>query len=147
MIIGLSLSLLDSGLAVLPRSAGAAPPPWPISDTSYSHQTARLTRAGHTTLFVPTDEAIMALPHKPHNNPSGGTSDEDAQKNVEAFLSAHIVPADIEVGKEAETLGGTKVTLQKDGDGMRVVPGDAKVVGSKTASNGMIYYLGGIVEY
>jgi uncharacterized surface protein with fasciclin (FAS1) repeats len=96
---------------------------------------------------VPTDEAIMALPHKPHNNPSGGTSDEDAQKNVEAFLSAHIVPADIEVGKEAETLGGTKVTLQKDGDGMRVVPGDAKVVGSKTASNGMIYYLDGIVEY
>ncbi|KLT44109.1 hypothetical protein CC85DRAFT_283886 [Cutaneotrichosporon oleaginosum] len=89
----------------------------------------------------------MALPHKPHNNPSGGTSDEDAQHNVEAFLSAHIVAADIEIGKEAETLGGAKVTVQKDGDGMRVVPGDAKVVGVKAASNGMIYYLDGIVKY
>lgn len=89
----------------------------------------------------------MALPHKPHNNPSGVTSDEDAQHNVETFLSAHIVPADMEVGKEAETLGGTKVTVKKDGDGLRVVPGDAKVVGSKAASNGMIYYLDGIVEY
>ncbi|BEI80553.1 hypothetical protein CcaverHIS002_0110820 [Cutaneotrichosporon cavernicola] len=112
-----------------------------------SSVTARLTRAGHTTLFVPTDEAIMALPHKPHNNPSGTTSDEDARHNVEAFLSAHIVSGDIEYGKPAETLGGTTVTVKKTGDDMRVVPGDAKVVGTKVASNGMIFYLDGTVKY
>ncbi|GMK57598.1 hypothetical protein CspeluHIS016_0404320 [Cutaneotrichosporon spelunceum] len=112
-----------------------------------SSVTARLTRAGHTTLFVPTDEAIMSLSHKPHNNPSGSTSDEDARHNVETFLAAHIVPGDIEYDKPAETLGGTKVTVKKSGNHLRVVPGDAKVVGTKVASNGMIYYLDAIVKY
>lgn len=89
----------------------------------------------------------MALSHKPHNNPSGGTSDKDAQRNVEDFLSAHIVPADLEPGVEAETLNGVKVTLTKKDDGMVVTPGDARVVGEKAASNGKIYFIDGIVKY
>lgn len=89
----------------------------------------------------------MALPHKPHNNPSGGTSDKDAQRNVEDFLSAHIVPADLEEGVEAQTLGGNKVTLVKKDDGFVVLPGEVRVVGEKAASNGKIFYLDGIVQY
>lgn len=112
-----------------------------------SHQTARLTRAGHTTLLVPTDDAIMALPHKPHNNPSGGTSDADSQKNVEEFLAHHIVASDLGAGETGKTLGGAEVTLEKDGEEIVVRPGGAKVVGEKAASNGRIYYIDGIVEY
>lgn len=88
----------------------------------------------------------MALPHKPHNNPSGGTSDKDSQKNVEDFLSAHIVPSDIEEGGSCENLAGFKVELIKDGDSLVVKPGDARVVGQKAASNGRIYYIDGVVK-
>lgn len=88
----------------------------------------------------------MDLPHKPHQNPSGPTDDNDAKDNAESFLAAHVVPGELKVGEEKPTLRkGLSVRLEERDGGLVVVPGDAKVVGEKDASNGHIYFLDGIV--
>lgn len=105
-----------------------------------------MTSKGTTTLLVPIDKAILDLPHKPHQNPSGNTDDNDARSNAESFLAAHIVPGDLKAGDEKPTLKkGLSVRLEERDGGLVVVPGDAKVVGEKEASNGRIYYLDGVV--
>lgn len=76
----------------------------------------------------------MAMPRKPHQG-SG-----DAAENTAAFLEAHVVPGDLE-DKPLKTLAGTEVSF-KDG---KIEPQGVAVVGQKSASNGRIYYLDGVL--
>lgn len=76
----------------------------------------------------------MAMPRKPHQG-SG-----DAAENTANFLAAHVVPGDLE-GKPLKTLAGTEVSV-KDG---KIEPAGVEVLGQKSASNGRIYYLDGVL--
>lgn len=121
------------------------------SSTDTLFKTTRLTRKGDTTLLVPLDRAIMALPTKPHQNPNGETSEKEARTNVESFLSAHIVPSSLDMpaknGKDTQTLhDGVSVRVEGEEGSWVVQPGDIKVVAVKQASNGKILYLDGVVK-
>lgn len=121
------------------------------SSTDTLFKTTRLTRKGDTTLLVPLDRAIMALPTKPHQNPNGETSEKEARTNVESFLSAHIVPSSLDMpaknGKDTPTLhDGVSVRVEGEEGSWVVQPGDIKVVAVKQASNGKILYLDGVVK-
>ncbi|KAL1408967.1 hypothetical protein Q8F55_005784 [Vanrija albida] len=115
-----------------------------------SSVTSRLSNKGKTTVLVPLDKAIFALPRKPHQNPEGATDDDDTKHNVEQFLSAHIVPGDLALPSDEETPTlNPNVSVRVEGeDGKWVLqPGDIPVVGVTEASNGKILYLDGVVPY
>ncbi|KAI0658466.1 hypothetical protein C8Q70DRAFT_996021 [Cubamyces menziesii] len=84
----------------------------------------------HTTLLVPTNKAVIALPRKPHEGPapiregvilSEAEFDDLSKKNVERWVSAHIIPASpislTSPGEHATLLEGKNVTITLvDGD-------------------------------
>ncbi|WOO82778.1 FAS1 domain-containing protein [Vanrija pseudolonga] len=114
-----------------------------------SSVTSRLSNKGKTTVLVPIDKAIFALPRKPHQNPSGSTDDADSKANVEQFLSAHIVPGDLPLpSEETATLNpDVKVKVEGEEGAWVLQPGDIPIVGVTEASNGKILYLDGVVPY
>lgn len=92
-----------------------------------------------------------------HQNKDGEPeTDESAKKNVEAFLSAHIIPVrllgplrrrqadyvcqgsvELPCGGGVETLAGTTVEIVEDEEkegGWRAKPGDIEVLGVKDVS-------------
>lgn len=76
----------------------------------------------------------MAMPRKPHQGPG------DAAENTANFLAAHVVPGDLE-GTALKTLAGTEVCV-RDG---KIEPAGVEILGQKSASNGRIYYLDGVL--
>lgn len=112
-----------------------------------------------TTLLVPVNQAIIALPHKPHQDSVDNVeiSDVRAKSNVERFVKAHSLATTITWPIDESSSGasydsmlgeGHKVSFRLDGNGdVRVDPGDVKVLAMKDASNGRIVYLDGIIEY
>lgn len=116
---------------------------------THEPQTSRLSNKGKTTVLVPIDKAIFALPRKPHQNPSGSTDDADSKANVEQFLSAHIVPGDLGLpSDETATLNpDVKVKVEGEEGAWILQPGDIPIVGVTEASNGKILYLDGVVPY
>ncbi|KAI0828812.1 hypothetical protein BC628DRAFT_1337427 [Trametes gibbosa] len=120
-----------------------------------------------STLLVPTNKAVIALPRKPHEGPapiregvilSEAEFDDLSKKNVERWVSAHIIPeylASLLSPAEHRTLlDGKNVTFTAVGGGdpsspewTRVVlEGDIRLIAKKEASNGVMYILDGTVS-
>jgi hypothetical protein len=91
---------------------------------------SRLSDASRNiTVLAPRNSAIQDLPRKPWENPEdyekfGGVSayegpegEDRAKQNLQRFVEAHIIPTSPwREGEEAETLGGEKLKLTKNGD-------------------------------
>ncbi|KZP29260.1 hypothetical protein FIBSPDRAFT_727758 [Athelia psychrophila] len=115
------------------------------------------------TLLVPTNKAVMALSRKPHQGPQPDSSEIEiseqefeqiSKKNVERWISAHIIPTspiNLE-GKRATLLDGKSVTFTPSTtrrtrwEGV-LVDDDAKIIGMKVASNGVLYLLDGTIKF
>ncbi|KAH8929169.1 hypothetical protein BT69DRAFT_1292815 [Atractiella rhizophila] len=101
-----------------------------------------------STVIVPINHAIIALPRKPHQGPPSrsGTEDmpqiqkeEENKKYLEEWVKVHVIPGqveDIEEKREYETLQGRNIEVRKDGEHW-IVQG-AKAVDTRTASNGKL---------
>ncbi|KAI0354654.1 hypothetical protein OH77DRAFT_1404789 [Trametes cingulata] len=118
-----------------------------------------------STVLVPTNKAVIALPRKPHEGPapiregvilSEAEFDDLSKKNVERWVSAHIIPASpisLATPEGHKTLlGGKNVTFTPtDGDKdapewTRVLLDDTvRLTAMKEASNGVLYILDGTV--
>lgn len=117
-------------------------------------------------MLVPTNKAVMALAQKPHQGPESvephiGVSeqelDESSKRNVERWVSAHIIPARISLSDTPvsyETLqDGKLVTFNPVLDAkpdspewMRVTLEDGvRIIGMKEAQNGVLYLIDGTV--
>ncbi|KAG6919861.1 hypothetical protein DXG01_015569 [Tephrocybe rancida] len=123
------------------------------------------------TVFVPTNKAVMALARKPHQGPSapyddGITISEQeydtrSKKNVENWVSAHIVPVSedfpitLDTNRHLTLLEGKSVTFtpigKSDGQGAqwsRVTLEDGiHMIGMKEGSNGVLYLIDGSISY
>ncbi|KIK42456.1 hypothetical protein CY34DRAFT_804880 [Suillus luteus UH-Slu-Lm8-n1] len=118
------------------------------------------------TMLVPTNKAVMALARKPHQGPESvephiGVSeqelDESSKRNVERWVSAHIIPSRIslfDTPVSYETLqDGKLVTFNPVPDAkpdapewMRVTLEDGvRIIGMKEAQNGVLYLIDGTV--
>ncbi|KAG2037525.1 hypothetical protein BDR03DRAFT_956805 [Suillus americanus] len=118
------------------------------------------------TMLVPTNKAVMALAHKPHQGPESiephiGISeqelDEISRRNVERWVSAHIIPSRISLSDAPvsyETLQDGKLvtfnpvpdTKPDSPEWMRVTLEDGvRIIGMKEAQNGVLYLLDGTV--
>lgn len=125
------------------------------------------SRLSNTTLLVPIDKAIIALPRRPHQESNfdafktEGMSTEEAidrarESTIQHFVHAHTIPLSIpfppSVSESYPTLlDGHTVSFEKveahhnDEGGYRVNPGGARVLYTKEAVNGWIYFLDGTV--
>lgn len=83
----------------------------------------------NVTVLAPRNSAIQDLPRKPWESPGdyeqfgeaeayeGDEGQDRAKRNLERFVSAHVVTrSPWNEGEEAETLGGDKLKWRKDGD-------------------------------
>lgn len=92
--------------------------------------TSRLSdKYQNTTVLAPLNSAINALPRKPWEAPEdydkfgtakayrGDEGRDRAQRNLQKFVEAHLVPrSPWKEGEEVETVGGGKVSWHKEGD-------------------------------
>ncbi|KAI0640117.1 hypothetical protein C8Q77DRAFT_1046548 [Trametes polyzona] len=120
-----------------------------------------------TTLLVPTNKAVIALPRKPHEGPapvdegvilSEAEFDSMSKKNVERWVSAHIIPGSLvsllSPAEHATLLEGKNVTFSAVDDGDSGAPewkrvlldGGVRLTAMKEASNGVMYILDGTVS-
>lgn len=137
------------------------------------------------TVLAPRNNAIQDLPRKPWENPDdyekfgeikayeGDEGQDRAKRNLERFVSAHIVlQSPWKEGEEVETLGGDKVKWKKDGDKIYVrIPLVSSICGfvvivqmltdlfkiepsgiqvetiAEKVSNGEVWVLNGVVNY
>ncbi|KAG1742625.1 uncharacterized protein EDB91DRAFT_1051678 [Suillus paluster] len=118
------------------------------------------------TVLVPTNKAVMALARKPHQGPetvepqpeiSEQELDERSKRNVERWVSAHIIPYRISLSDAPvsyETLqDGRLVTFTPvpkskpdSPDWMRVTLEDGvRIIGMREAQNGVLYLIDGTV--
>ncbi|KAG1902672.1 uncharacterized protein F5891DRAFT_1022841 [Suillus fuscotomentosus] len=118
------------------------------------------------TMLVPTNKAVMALAHKPHQGPepveprigiSEQELDESSKRNVERWVSAHIIPSRIslsDIPVSYETLQDGKLvtfnpvsnTRPDSPEWMRVTLEDGvRIIGMKEAQNGVLYLIDGTV--
>ncbi|KAJ9117981.1 hypothetical protein QFC20_000262 [Naganishia adeliensis] len=96
-----------------------------------------------TTLLVPVNQAIIALPHKPHQDTldTVHVSEVKVKNNVERFVKAHTLATTIPwppastspASYESMLGGGHRVSFRLVGDEVRVDPGDVKVLAMKEA--------------
>ncbi|RDX46784.1 hypothetical protein OH76DRAFT_1406638 [Lentinus brumalis] len=120
-----------------------------------------------STVLVPTNKAVVALPRKPHEGPkpiddgvilTEAEFDNMSKKNVERWVSAHIIPkSPISLTSDGEfetLLDGKNVTFKHiDGDSTApewtrvVLDGSVRLTGKKEASNGVLYILDGTVTF
>ncbi|KAG5636535.1 hypothetical protein H0H81_007702 [Sphagnurus paluster] len=118
------------------------------------------------TIFVPTNKAVMSLARKPHQGPkppvdegiqiSEEEFDNQSKKNVERWVSAHIVPkSPIRLDSEYPTLlEGKTISFRpiskNDGKGpewSRVTLEDGvRIIGMKEGSNGVLFLIDGTVS-
>jgi len=122
--------------------------------------------AKKVTLLVPTNKAVMALSRKPHQGPEPvepkiDISEQEfetiSKKNVERWVSAHIIPRS-PISLTSQTydtlLAGKSVTFDpiKGSDESKpewtrvVIEGDSRIIGMKEASNGVLYLVDGTVK-
>lgn len=86
-------------------------------------------KSQNTTVLAPLNSAINALPRKPWEAPEdydqfgaadaykGDEGKDRAQRNLQRFVEAHLVPVSPwREGEEVETVGGGKVSWVKEGD-------------------------------
>ncbi|KAL4803003.1 hypothetical protein BDV18DRAFT_48367 [Aspergillus unguis] len=123
---------------------------------------ARLNDRSHNvTVLSPRNSAIQELPRKPWENPDdyekfgemkayeGGEGQDRAKRNLERFVSAHVVlRSPWKEGEEAETLGGDKLSWRKDGDKIFIEPSGIQVESiAERVSNGEVWVLNGVINY
>ncbi|KIM38187.1 hypothetical protein M413DRAFT_447948, partial [Hebeloma cylindrosporum] len=117
------------------------------------------------TVFVPTNKAIMALARKPHQGPDLNVeiemSEEQfhrrAKKNVERWVSAHIIPEyplslDSEQHKtllKRKTVSFSPIA-KNDGQGAEwsrvTLENGFKITGKHEALNGVLYLIDGTIS-
>ncbi|CAL1694669.1 unnamed protein product [Somion occarium] len=116
-----------------------------------------------STVLVPTNKAVMALARKPHQDPEPSDtgviiSEEEfdalSKKNVERWVSAHIIPllTTLESRSYDTLLEGKSVTFKQldatatpDWAGF-VVNDDVHIIAMKEALNGVLYIIDGTVK-
>ncbi|OAX41016.1 hypothetical protein K503DRAFT_736490 [Rhizopogon vinicolor AM-OR11-026] len=117
-------------------------------------------------ILVPTNKAVMALARKPHQGPehvepqpeiSEQELDERSKRNVERWVSAHIIPSRISLSDAPvtyETLQDEKLITFNPvpnskpdlPEWMRVTLEDGvRIIGMKEAQNGVLYLIDGTV--
>ncbi|KAL2831769.1 hypothetical protein BDW59DRAFT_139996 [Aspergillus cavernicola] len=115
----------------------------------------------NVTVLAPRNNAIQDLPRKPWENPNdyeefgemkayeGDEGRDRARRNLERFVSAHIVvQSPWKEGEEAETLGGDKLSWRKDGDKISIEPSGIQVESiAEHVSNGEVWILNGVINY
>ncbi|CAP69222.1 uncharacterized protein PODANS_1_8900 [Podospora anserina S mat+] len=116
----------------------------------------------NTTVLAPLNSAVEGLPRKPWEDPreygalgpnayEGGDGHERAQKNIQRFVEAHLIPVGIwSKGQKVKTLlGDREVWWEEKEDGTRVVqPGDIEVVEvSSSVANGEVWILKKVRNY
>lgn len=113
-------------------------------------------------MLAPLNSAVEGLPRKPWEDPreygalgpnayEGGDGHERAQKNIQRFVEAHLIPVGIwSKGQKVKTLlGDREVWWEEKEDGTRVVqPGDIEVVEvSSSVANGEVWILKKVRNY
>ncbi|CRG91647.1 FAS1 domain-containing protein AFUA_8G05360 [Talaromyces islandicus] len=115
----------------------------------------------NTTVLVPLNSAISDLPRKPWEDPEdyerygevnaygGPGGQERAQRNLQRFVEAHLVPTSPWAeGEEVATVGGGKVKWVKEGDKIFIEPGHVEVdTVAPQVSNGEVWVLKGVINY
>jgi len=117
-------------------------------------------------MLVPTNKAVMALARKPHQGPehveprpeiSEQELDERSRRNVERWVSAHIIPSRTflsDAPVSYETLQDEKLVTfnpissskPDSPEWMRVTLEDGvRIIGMKEAHNGVLYLIDGTV--
>ncbi|CAG7854203.1 SubName: Full=Uncharacterized protein {ECO:0000313/EMBL:CCA70424.1} [Serendipita indica DSM 11827] len=115
------------------------------------------------TVLVPTNKAIMALSRKPHqlnSNDDVEITDEEADRRsaekVQRWISAHIIPAAVELkdgaqGVHQTLLDGKSLTFthlktSKSPEWTNWKVDDHAILAERKASNGIMYLIDGAVE-
>ncbi|KAI0964120.1 hypothetical protein AcW1_001016 [Taiwanofungus camphoratus] len=119
-----------------------------------------------STLLVPTNKVVMALARKPHQGPAPvkeGTIiseqefDTQSKRNVERWVSAHIIPHSpislLSPSLHETLLEGKSVTFEQ-ADGDKDAPewtrvrlnDDIRLIDMKEAANGVMYVIDGTVK-
>lgn len=87
----------------------------------------------NTTVLAPLNSAIEKLPRKPWEDPrdygalgpdayEGGDGHERAQRNLQRFVEAHLVPASPwREGEKVRPIGGDREIWWEEKDGTRIV--------------------------
>ncbi|KAL2870067.1 uncharacterized protein BJX67DRAFT_305058 [Aspergillus lucknowensis] len=115
----------------------------------------------NVTVLAPRNSAIQDLPRKPWESPNdyeefgeikayeGDEGQDRAKRNLERFVSAHIVvQSPWGEGEEAETLGGDKLSWRKDGNKIYIEPSGIQVETiAEQVSNGEVWVLDGVINY
>ncbi|KAJ7349080.1 hypothetical protein DFH08DRAFT_864350 [Mycena albidolilacea] len=116
------------------------------------------------TILAPTNKAVMALARKPHQGPvpvdddiviTDEEFDSQSKKNVEKWISAHIIPqSPIDFDQTYTRLDGRPISFaSKKGDSKapewsRVVIGDnVHIIGEREASNGVLYLIDSTMSF
>ncbi|KAG6891632.1 hypothetical protein C0992_001317 [Termitomyces sp. T32_za158] len=120
------------------------------------------------TVFAPTNKAVMALARKPHQGPAGSLEDgitiseeefdNMSRKNVENWVSAHILPESpisFDTRDHPTFLHRKSITFtptsKDDGNSApwsRVTLDDGvRIIGMKEGSNGVLYMVDGSISY
>jgi len=132
---------------------------------TYARETelsSRLTdETSQLTLFVPTNKAVMALARKPHQGPDSGSQlsqaefDKRSKRNVERWISAHIVPEyplTFDSNPHKTLLKGKCISfVQADGKGdfewnNMAVKDYGRIIKKKEGSNGDLYFIDGVIS-
>ncbi|OQE26306.1 hypothetical protein PENSTE_c005G03381 [Penicillium steckii] len=113
------------------------------------------------TVLAPRNSAVQDLPRKPWEDPEdyqkygevnayeGQDGKDRARDNLRRFVEAHLIPVSPwGEGEEVETLGGVKLKWTKEGDKIKIQPGDIEVdnVAEKVA-NGEVWVLNSVINY
>ncbi|KAJ5085302.1 hypothetical protein N7532_010073 [Penicillium argentinense] len=113
------------------------------------------------TVLAPRNSAVQDLPRKPWEDPEdynkfgevnayeGQDGKDRARNNLRRFVEAHLIPVSPwQEGEEVETLGGVKLKWTKEGDKIKIQPGDIEVdnVAEKVA-NGEVWVLNRVINY
>ncbi|RDB26546.1 hypothetical protein Hypma_005636 [Hypsizygus marmoreus] len=121
-----------------------------------------------STVFVPTNKAVMALARKPHEGPvtpsgegieiSEQEFDDRSKKNVEKWISAHIIPESpiaLDSQNHPTMLHGKSLVFtsisKNNGQGpewSRMTLEDGiRIIGMREGLNGVLYLIDGTVSY
>ncbi|KAE8148418.1 FAS1 domain-containing protein [Aspergillus avenaceus] len=113
------------------------------------------------TVLAPRNSVIQDLPRKPWENPDdyerfgevgayeGEEGQDRAKRNLKRFVEAHIISVSPwNEGEEVETIGGDKLKWTKDGDQIKIQPGNVEVeTVAEKVSNGEVWILNGVINY